>query len=421
MSSLRTAAMAHRSSFVGFAAISAARAGSISTVSRPYRRGLASSASNSSEPNSKAKSKVNDAPIPTPTPLYPPANNPFADVRRQQQQQQQQSQSPSAEVEPAQPPNVTPETASRPLQSSPGSPSSPSNPEATATPNANANPTPPSNRAHSPLKVSVVKALARLMGYNSKSVTAIRETSNMCGGVVSAVSRDHEYWYDECGLPATYQTFFQLHLLYVLILITRLRALPNASSGAADVVATTTTAQTYQTELLTHFFALAENQMRLTLGRNERERTVRKYMQEMGQQWKGAGVSFDYALARGQANLPTEAEVNKQSNGDASQEALEIAIPEDGGDAELASWVWRNLFSADGAPGTAPQIRPRSDDEDVVVGDKARSSDVARLGMAVRLAEIVAFIRRELARLERIPHERVMNGDVGVFGSVRGD
>lgn len=246
----------------------------------------------------------------------------------------------------------------------------------------------------------------------------------MCGGVVSAVSRDHHYWYDECGLPATYQTFFQLHLLYVLILITRLRALPNASSGATDVVATQTTAQTYQTELLTHFFALAENQMRLTLGRNERERVVRKYMQEMGQQWKGAGVSFDYALARGQANLPTEAEV-KQSGGDPSQEALEIAIPEDGGDAELASWVWRNLFSADGAPGTAPQIRPRSDDDDMVAsegaGDRARSSDVARLGMAVRLAEIVAFIRREVSRLERIPHEHIMNGEVGVFGSVKGE
>lgn len=48
---------------------------------------------------------------------------------------------------------------------------------------------------HSELKITIVKTLARLMGYHSKSVTAIRETSRMCGGIVNAVSRDHAYWY----------------------------------------------------------------------------------------------------------------------------------------------------------------------------------------------------------------------------------
>ncbi len=197
-------------------------------------------------------------------------------------------------------------------------------------------------------------------------------------------------WRDtECGLPATYQTFFQLHLLYLLIVVPRLRSLAGAASvtPGADPLSTT-----YQAELLTHFFDLAENQMRLTLGRGERERNVRKYMQEMGQQWKGASLGFDYAVARGQRKVVD------------GHEGLGAAEDE-GGDAEMASWVWRNLFGARGTP-----ISPSAG---FAEGEQHNMED---LKLAGQLAQAVQFIRREMHRLDQLSDEQVINGEIGEFG-----
>ena len=82
--------------------------------------------------------------------------------------------------------------------------------------------------------------------------------------------------------------------------------------------------------------------MRLTLGKNVHERVVRKYMKEMGEQWKGAGITFDYAIARGQTGLPSS----------------EGQLEGNGGDAELASWVWRNLFAGRGGDAVHKPIAP---------------------------------------------------------------
>lgn len=43
---------------------------------------------------------------------------------------------------------------------------------------------------------AVVRGLARVMGYNSKASTAIRESGRMMRGVVEAIERDRVYWYD---------------------------------------------------------------------------------------------------------------------------------------------------------------------------------------------------------------------------------
>lgn len=43
---------------------------------------------------------------------------------------------------------------------------------------------------------AVVRGVARLMGYNSKASTAIRETQRMMRGVVEAVERDRAFWYN---------------------------------------------------------------------------------------------------------------------------------------------------------------------------------------------------------------------------------
>jgi cytochrome b pre-mRNA-processing protein 3 len=91
-----------------------------------------------------SKTPLSSEPLPQPKPIYPPPSNPFQP-----------------------PPETSPSTSST---------------QQTAT-------------QHSPLKVSIVKALAKLMGYNTRSVTAIRETGNMVGSIVRAVERDHDFWY----------------------------------------------------------------------------------------------------------------------------------------------------------------------------------------------------------------------------------
>jgi cytochrome b pre-mRNA-processing protein 3 len=141
---------------------------------------------------------------------------------------------------------------------------------------------------------------------------------------------------------------------------------------------------------LTHFFELAENQMRLTLGKNVHERVVRKYMKEMGEQWKGAGITFDYAIARGQTGLPSS----------------EGQLAGDGGDAELASWVWRNLFAGRGGDAVHKPITS---------GELA----MKELEFAVQLGTIVKWIRRELYRLEGLSDQDVLEGRIGEFSVVR--
>jgi cytochrome b pre-mRNA-processing protein 3 len=94
--------------------------------------------------NYASKTPLSSEPLPQPKPIYPPPSNPFQP-----------------------PPEASPSTSST---------------QQTAT-------------QHSPLKVSIVKALAKLMGYNTRSVTAIRETGNMVGSIVRAVERDHDFWY----------------------------------------------------------------------------------------------------------------------------------------------------------------------------------------------------------------------------------
>jgi hypothetical protein len=43
---------------------------------------------------------------------------------------------------------------------------------------------------------TLVRGVARLMGYNSRTSTAIRETGRMMRGVVEAVEVERSFWYD---------------------------------------------------------------------------------------------------------------------------------------------------------------------------------------------------------------------------------
>jgi cytochrome b pre-mRNA-processing protein 3 len=107
--------------------------------------------------------------------------------------------------------------------------------------------------------------------------------------------------------------------------------------------------RTWQQQLLDHFFYAAEDRMAVWHGMASR--SIRnKYLKDMYMQWRGVLLSYDEGLIFG--------------------------------DAALAAAVWRNLFkAADG----------------VEIGD---------------LAVVVAYMRRELKRLEALTDEEVTMGMV---------
>jgi hypothetical protein len=152
----------------------------------------------------------------------------------------------------------------------------------------------------------------------------------------------------------------------------------------------------YPSELLNHFFELAESEMRKVLGRGERERVVKKYMAEMGEQWKGAGAGLDYVMGLDNAL--------SAATGTSTAGATSAGGAGDGGDVELASWVWRNLYASQGltaGPGVAQDM-----------GNK-------EVEMVQRLEEVVRFVRREMARLDGLEDAEVLDAVIGEWGSAK--
>ena len=80
----------------------------------------------------------------------------------------------------------------QPVFPPPSDPFSQTPPQMTAVPEAKPAPTSP---RYSDGQMGLIKGLARIMGYNSKASTAIRETRRMMGGIVEALEEDTEFWY----------------------------------------------------------------------------------------------------------------------------------------------------------------------------------------------------------------------------------
>jgi cytochrome b pre-mRNA-processing protein 3 len=145
-------------------------------------------------------------------------------------------------------------------------------------------------------------------------------------------------------------------------------------------------------------------------------------MKEMGEQWKGAGIGFDYAIAVGQ-DLPELSNPNSSSIGNTGV----------GKDAELAAWVWRNLFAArysdlpsDFTPSTTTsKTTPAAGatENDPYTTSPSIQSDpsnpITHLKLPIHLNTITTFIRRELHRLDQLTDEEIEQGKTGEFGSVK--
>ncbi|OCF32284.1 hypothetical protein I316_05952 [Kwoniella heveanensis BCC8398] len=312
----------------------------------------------------------------------------------------------------------------------------------------------PEKKVYNDITIRLLRQLNIVLGYNRRRRTTARETGRMMKGIIEAVEADKAFWYGECDLPRTFHTFFTIHYLYVVLTLTRLRALHNSipnplsplpQSAFPGAPGTTPAARPpsildtldnlgcslshakqhdyrYQQMLLTHYFNIVENEIRLMLGVEiTRETETMKRLREYQERGNFARMGLDYSLG---LSISTDPEERERA------------------DSELASWVWRFIFARRGTdPAQTPSSAAAAGKDGKPAATQvatATSSTSARKGtgdlvypegeemkagkdleMAEQIELIVRFMRRELHRLDGISDRDVIAGNVGFFGKVR--
>jgi cytochrome b pre-mRNA-processing protein 3 len=120
---------------------------------------------------------------------------------------------------------------------------------------------------------------------------------------------------------------------------------------------------------------------------------VKKYLDEMGQQWKGASFALDYVMG-----LSTSDDHDLRAKAD----------------VELASWLWRNTFSTRGLPVLGGMADP-----DTLEGMASGRTSGKEVEMVDQLLTAVKFVRREMARLDELSDADVLSASVGAWGGVK--
>ncbi|WWC87808.1 uncharacterized protein L201_002700 [Kwoniella dendrophila CBS 6074] len=282
---------------------------------------------------------------------------------------------------------------------------------------------PPEQKQYNELTLRLLRRVNKLLGYNRRRRTTARESGRMMKGIVEAVENDAAFWYGECDLPRTFHTFFTIHYLYVLITLVRLRSLPNyianplspLPQSAYPGLPGTTTPITrpsiidtldnfgcyfsrvkqhdyrYQQTLLTHFFNIVENEIRLMLGVEiTRETETMKRLREYQERGNFARMSLDYVLGLTKSDDKKDNEIS---------------------DSELSSFIWRFIFAR---RGTGKNLQG-----ELVYPQNESMKKGKELEMSEQIEQIVKFVRRELQRLDQISDRDVIAGNVGMFGPVR--
>ncbi|CEH13214.1 Ubiquinol cytochrome c reductase assembly protein CBP3 [Ceraceosorus bombacis] len=276
-------------------------------------------------------------------------------------------------------------------------------------------PSPRAPRQHSALTKSIVLGLANLFGYNSVKNTAIRVNSDLYDLCAQQSYYDEEFWHQECGLPRTYQVWFQLTNLHVYLLLVRFRAMPPKQ------------AQIYTQELVNHFFIDAESRMRSRFGIST-SRLVKGYMRDLHVQHRGAVLGFDEGLAQTDTDAALAAAIWRNIWGqgwgsiggvkrkvkgidhtpkgeDASEEGDAVLAKDSG--APLAGPYGQAAaqLAASSAPASG-SVAPSNSAESPTISVHA---DIT-LEYPIHLAKVTEYVRRETARLAHLSDHEVMIG-----------
>ncbi|GAA5928387.1 Cbp3p [Sporobolomyces koalae] len=276
---------------------------------------------------------------------------------------------------------------------------------------------------YSPLTVSVVTKLAKLFGYHSQTSTAIRTTSDYYDRCAERGEIEAPFWYEECSLPPSFQTWFSITTLHVWLLTVRFRSLPSPLG------------QTYVQEFINHMFIDMELRIRgpyaVTQGR-----LIKGYMKDMLEQYHGSIAAYDEGLLAGDAVLaaalwrnmfgggwggiggvkgkraPKAGEVPKlgpnpiqveapsataaeSTNVDLAVDPIQAKLLKKGTDAST-------MFKTD-----APLVDPKTA---AAIPINPLYPEDPDLEFVQSLEKIVRFVRKEVQRLERLPDAVVMQG-----------
>ena len=245
---------------------------------------------------------------------------------------------------------------------------------------------PPVKRQYGPLTLALIKGTGRLLGYNFVRSKAIKVTGDLYDRAAMRAQAESHFWYKECALPASFQTWFQLTNLHIFLLLCRFRALPSHE------------ARTYSQELINHFFIDTESRMRERFG-VQTARLVKGYMKDLHLQHRGSTVAYEEGLATD--------------------------------DIRLSAAIWRNVWGGGWGviggvkrkiPGETKKSTSKEEEEGppAIALDKEQPMDEsdperearAELLFPQHLERVTRWLRREVYRLGHLPDQVIMNGDV---------
>ncbi|KAG0144557.1 hypothetical protein CROQUDRAFT_672321 [Cronartium quercuum f. sp. fusiforme G11] len=222
-----------------------------------------------------------------------------------------------------------------------------------------------SGKTYSPTIVKLITTLGKLLGYNLRTSHAITLTSDYYDHCAGRFEVEKAFWVSECGLPDSFQSWFQVTQLHMWLLTVRLRAMRQPLGNV------------YVQELVNHAFIDTEHRIRAPPHKVTKSTLVKGYMRTMLHQHYGAQTGLDWAL-----------------------------VSEDDSDAFLAAAVWRNIFGAEwgrGMGGVKGLFKNGGGDETKEVEYSFESDS----RFPEQLERVVVFIRSELVRLNKISDEEI--------------
>lgn len=240
----------------------------------------------------------------------------------------------------------------------------------------------------------------------------------------------------ECHLPPTFQSWFTVVNLHVWLLTVRLRALPPphgmnhiqalidhffldvedrvrailqpATPDSAATPASVTNPYTAPS----HFYTIANPDRKRPKGRAP-ERLVGQQMKIFKEQWAGMGMSFDVSLLRGDADMAAVAWRNILGG----RGARGIVYPTDGQDPSKP-YFRRSVNLIGGEVEKVKKLDERgleveeARDDGSGVHDYAPNEADKYVAYPELMAALVAYLRRELVRLQEIPDEEIIGPGV---------
>ncbi|CAG8640158.1 24348_t:CDS:2, partial [Racocetra persica] len=145
-------------------------------------------------------------------------------------------------------------------------------------------------RTYSPFVTKILVRLGKLLGYYDLPVQAIRVTREMYQMCALRLDENREFFIDTCGLPDSFQTWFQITLLHVWMLMVRFRP---ENDG-----------KVYMQQLVNHLFDDAEWRMREIHGITSGS-LISHYMKDYLSQFHGAVMAYDEGLCKDDPVLAT--------------------------------------------------------------------------------------------------------------------